>query len=109
MMVTAAEYMRYYDRYMSDLEEPVGHEPAAAFYFVAKIASDHVKVALSGQGADEPWAGYDRYKGVKLSRIYSRMPKFVTNDLAHLIGKVPGRNERLKRGRTSPGQPALLH
>ena len=34
---------------MFDLEEPVGHEPAAAFYFVAKIASQWVKVALSGR------------------------------------------------------------
>jgi asparagine synthase (glutamine-hydrolysing) len=108
MMVGAADYMKYYDRYMSDLEEPVGHEPAAAFYFVAKITSQRVKVALSGQGADEPWAGYDRYKGVKLSRIYSRMPKFVTNDLAHLIGKMPGRMERLKRGLTSLGEPDML-
>jgi asparagine synthase (glutamine-hydrolysing) len=108
MIVTAADYMKYYDRYMSDLEEPVGHEPAAAFYFVANITSQRVKVALSGQGADEPWAGYDRYIGVKLSAIYSRMPSLIRNDLAHLLAKMPGRMERLKRGLTSLGEPDML-
>lgn len=108
MTVTPEDYVRYYDRCMMDLEEPVGHEAAPAFHFVSNITSKHVKVALTGQGADEPWAGYDRYKGVKLSGIYSRLPKFVTNDLAHLIGKMPGRMERLKRGLTSLSEPDML-
>ncbi|MFO1513032.1 MAG: asparagine synthase (glutamine-hydrolyzing), partial [Verrucomicrobiota bacterium] len=77
MTVGAEDYENYYGRYMGDLEEPVGHEPAAAFYFVSKITSERVKVALTGQGADEPWAGYDRYKGIKLSTLYSKMPGVV--------------------------------
>jgi asparagine synthase (glutamine-hydrolysing) len=108
MMVTPEDYVRYYDRYMMDLEEPVGHEAAPAFHFVSNIASKHVKVALAGQGADEPWAGYDRYKGVKLSHIYSRLPKFIANDIAHFICKLPGRHERLKRGLLSLGEPDML-
>ena len=93
---------------MTDLEEPVGHEPAAAFYFVSKITSQRVKVALTGQGADEPWAGYDRYKGVKLSTIYSRLPQAVTGGLAAAIRNVPGRMERLKRGAASLGERDML-
>jgi asparagine synthase (glutamine-hydrolysing) len=108
MTVTPQDYVHYYERYMMDLEEPVGHEAAPAFHFVSNITSKRVKVALTGQGADEPWAGYDRYKGVKLSGIYSRLPKFITNDLAHLIGKMPGRMERLKRGLTSLAEPDML-
>ncbi len=94
MTVGPDDYARYYERYMGDLEEPVGHEPAAAFYFLAKITREHVKVALTGQGADEPWAGYDRYKGVKLSTLYSRMPSAVTSGLVPLIAKMTGRAER---------------
>ena len=105
MTVTAADYIKYYDRYMSDLEEPVGHEPAPAFYFVAKITSDRVKVALSGQGADEPWAGYDRYVGMKLSAIYRRMPDLVTKQIAPLLARLPGRMERFKRGVASLSEP----
>lgn len=108
MMVGPEHYARYYERYMSDLEEPVGHEPAAAFYFVAQITSQSVKVALTGQGADEPWAGYDRYIGVKLSKYYSQLPALLTNDVAHLLARMPGRMERLKRGLNSLGEPDML-
>ncbi len=108
LMVGSEDYENYYGRYMHDLEEPVGHEPAAAFYFVSKITSERVKVALTGQGADEPWAGYDRYLGVKLSRFYSRLPSVVTRGLAPLLARVPGRLERFKRGVASLGEPDML-
>jgi len=108
MMVGSEDYERYYQRYMEDLEEPVAHEPAAAFYYVSKITSEHVKVALTGQGADEPWAGYDRYLGVKYSSFFNRLPKFITQGLVPLVAKVPGRMERLKRGAVSLGEPDML-
>jgi asparagine synthase (glutamine-hydrolysing) len=107
-MLGPDDYVKYYDRYMQDLEEPVGNETAAAFYFVSKLTSQKVKVALTGQGADEPWAGYDRYKGVKLSTIYSRLPEAVTGTIASLGARLPGRFERLKRGVTSLSEPDML-
>ena len=108
MMVSAEDYMQYYNRYMWDLEEPVGNETAAAFYFVAKITRERVKVALTGQGADEPWAGYNRYIGVKLSNAYRRMPNLITDRVAPLVARMPGRMERLKRGVESLGEPDTL-
>jgi len=107
-MLGPDDYAKYYERYMWDLEEPVGNETAAAFYFVSKITSERVKVALTGQGADEPWAGYDRYKGVKLSAVYSKMPGVVTNGLAPIIARMPGRMERLKRGVASLNERDML-
>jgi asparagine synthase (glutamine-hydrolysing) len=108
MLVSAEDYCKYYERYMQDLEEPVGHEAAAAFYFVSKATRERVKVALCGQGVDEPWAGYDRYKGVKLSALYSRMPGLVTDGLLPLIAKLPGRAERFKRGVSSLSERDML-
>jgi asparagine synthase (glutamine-hydrolysing) len=107
-MLTPGDYMGYYERYMSDLEEPVGNETAAAFYFVSRLARRHVKVALTGQGADEPWAGYDRYKGAKLSALYSRLPQGITGSIASLVARLPGRTERLKRGVSSLGERDML-
>ncbi len=108
MMVKPEDYLKYYQNYLWDLEEPVGNETAAAFYFVSKITREKVKVALTGQGADEPWAGYDRYLGVKFSEFYSRMPAMVTGPLAKLVTRIPGRLERLKRGVVSLGEPDML-
>jgi asparagine synthase (glutamine-hydrolysing) len=107
-MVGPKDYLSYYESYLRDLEEPVGHEAASAFYFLAKGTSKYVKVALTGQGADEPWAGYDRYIGVKLSNIYNRLPAMVTGPLARLLIRMPGRFERLKRGAVSLGEPDIL-
>jgi asparagine synthase (glutamine-hydrolysing) len=108
MTVTPEDYLKYYENYLWDIEEPLGNETAAAFYFVSKIAREEVKVALSGQGADEPWAGYDRYLGVKLSTFYSRMPSVVTDQIAPLLGRIPGRFERMKRGVASLSEPDVL-
>jgi asparagine synthase (glutamine-hydrolysing) len=108
MMVASDDYLKYYEKYLWDLEEPVGNETAAAFYFVSKITSEKVKVALTGQGADEPWAGYDRYIGAKLSGVYSRMPAWVTTPFAGLVTRIPGRFERLKRGALSLAEPDVL-
>jgi asparagine synthase (glutamine-hydrolysing) len=98
MIVRATDYEQYFDRHLWDLEEPLGNETAAAFYFVSQIASRKVKVALAGQGADEPWAGYHRYIGVKLSQIYSRLPRFLTESAVRPIVERASGNERLRRG-----------
>ena len=98
MVISAQDYLSYYERYLWDLEEPVGNESAAAFYFVSKLAASQVKVALTGQGADEPWGGYHRYLGAQLSESYRRIPSPIRRRLiAPLVNALP-RNERLKRG-----------
>lgn len=108
MNVKPDDYLKYYENYLWDLEEPVGNETAAAFYFVSKITREKVKVALAGQGADEPWAGYDRYLGAKMSTLYSRMPSIITGSMAGIVNRIPGRFERLKRGVSSLNEPDML-
>jgi asparagine synthase (glutamine-hydrolysing) len=108
MIVNAGEYQKYYDHYLWDLEEPLGNESAAAFYFVSLIASQKVKVALNGQGADEPWAGYDRYKGLKLSQYYSKLPSFVTSILASPFFENIVSDEKLKRALLSLSEKDVL-
>jgi len=107
MMVTAKDYEKYYERYLWDLEEPVGNETAAAFYFVSLIASREVKVALTGQGADEPWAGYGRHLGIRLSQTYSRLPSALTQNIAAAI-EPWARKEQLKRGLVSLSERDVL-
>jgi asparagine synthase (glutamine-hydrolysing) len=108
IIVRPGDYLQYFHRYMQDIEEPVAHEAAPAFYFLSRLAGERVKVALTGQGADEPWAGYDRYKVVKFSRFCSCLPAFVGTSFAKMSRRIPGRFERLKRALLSVGEPDLL-
>jgi asparagine synthase (glutamine-hydrolysing) len=108
MIVGPQDYQDYYKRYLWDLEEPVGNESAAAFYFVSLIASRKVKVALSGQGADEPWAGYDRHIGIKLSQMYSQIPQVVTRRILGPMVDRFGRDPRWRRGTVALDEPDIL-
>ncbi len=108
LRVSSGDYEQYFERYMCDVEEPVGHESAPAFYFVSKLAQPHVKVALAGQGADEPWAGYGRHVGVKLSQAYSRLPTVMTRSFAAAASSLPFTSERLRRGVQALSERDLL-
>ena len=108
MIVSPQDYLDYYDRYLWDLEEPVGNESAAAFYFVSQIAAKEVKVALTGQGADEPWGGYHRYLGLQISEYYRKLPRAIRQGLIKpFVNSLPG-NERWKRGVASLDEPDVL-
>jgi asparagine synthase (glutamine-hydrolysing) len=108
MMLGSKHYLDYFVRYMSDLEEPVAHEPAPAFYFLSQLTRARVKVALTGQGADEPWAGYDRYLGIRLSSVYSRLPRVLTERIVPCLARLPFPMERFKRGVASLSERDVL-
>jgi asparagine synthase (glutamine-hydrolysing) len=108
MIVRPSDYEKYYERYLLDLEEPLGNETAAAFYFVSLIAGRKVKVALTGQGADEPWAGYHRHLGAQLSQVYGRLPAFLTQQLIPPAVAKFSKSERLRRAVVSLNEKDVL-
>ena len=54
-------------------DEPFSDDSVVPSYYVSQFTRQHVKVALSGLGGDELFAGYQRYSGVLLSQYYSRL------------------------------------
>ncbi len=79
--ILESDYLNFFDKYLYHLEEPVGNESAAAYYFVANLAKGNVKVLLNWQGADEPFAGYDRYIGLYYSEKYPKLLKMLSSVL----------------------------
>jgi asparagine synthase (glutamine-hydrolysing) len=55
-------------------DEPFADSSAVPTFAVAQATARHVKVALSGIGGDETFAGYPRYLGVRCSEWYARVP-----------------------------------
>ena len=43
-------------------DEPIAHPSSVALNFVSRLAGEHVKVVLTGEGSDETLAGYNRYR-----------------------------------------------
>ena len=74
MTITARDFADFMPRYVWHMEEPVCEPPAVAMYYVSKMARNHVKVLLSGEGGDEAFAGYNNYRNVvwleRLKRVF---------------------------------------
>ncbi|HHS91795.1 MAG TPA: asparagine synthase (glutamine-hydrolyzing), partial [Campylobacterales bacterium] len=62
MIANASEYMQNLNQATFMNEEPNGTENTFAQYEISKLASEHTKVLLAGQGADEIFMGYGKYK-----------------------------------------------
>ena len=66
VLMDAVDYREMLPKVISKLEEPLCTTSIIPFYYLTELAGRHVKVALSGQGADEEFAGYTRYVGERL-------------------------------------------
>ena len=55
------------------LGEPLGDASILPTYLLSKYTREHVTVALSGDGGDELFAGYDPFKALTPARLYARM------------------------------------
>src|SRR5205085_1412866 len=54
--------------------EPFGDSSALPTHYLARQTRGHVKVALSGDGGDELFGGYDRYRAMRLAQRLQRLP-----------------------------------
>jgi asparagine synthase (glutamine-hydrolysing) len=105
--ITADDFWNFLPSYVRHMEDPVCEPPAVALYYVSKLARNHVKVLLSGEGGDEAFAGYPNYPNMlKLDRIRAAL-----GPLARPVGGVAARaglwlgNERAHRYGTALGRP----
>lgn len=85
------------------LDEPIATPSALALYHLGRLAAAHVKVVLTGQGADEPWAGYRRHRGERLGRWYRRLPRPLRTGLLEPAA-LQLRDERLRRAVAALGE-----
>jgi asparagine synthase (glutamine-hydrolysing) len=98
------------------LDEPFADNSILPTFLVSRMARKHVKVALSGDGGDELFAGYDHYKAERLLALYGRVPGAARRAALGLLGrgverrptKRGGVRRRLHRLEEALREPAFL-
>ena len=71
------------------LDQPLADPSCVALYFVSKLAAEHVKVVLSGEGADELFGGYRIYHEPTSLAGYQKLPRFLRRAAAAVVSALP--------------------
>jgi asparagine synthase (glutamine-hydrolysing) len=88
--VSSEEYFGSVGDVQYHLDEPLANPSANLLYFVSKRAAEDLKVVLSGEGADEMFAGYNVYKEPLAVRKYtSKVPAFQRKAVAAAVRRLP--------------------
>ncbi len=90
-LITTDEYWNILPKIQYHMDEPLADPSAIALYFVSNTAAQHVKVALSGEGADEFFGGYNIYHEPFSLEGYQKLPKVLRKGLAACVKALPFR------------------
>ncbi len=88
-LITTDEYWNALPKIQYHMDEPLADPSAVALYFVSETAAKHVKVALSGEGADEFFGGYNIYHEPFSLSGYQKLPLGLRRGLAKLAKAMP--------------------
>jgi len=78
------------------LDEPIGDAATIPLYLMARETKKHVTVVLSGEGSDELFAGYDKYKVLYYSRFMPPIPQLSHSGMMGRLNSLFCRNEATK-------------
>lgn len=88
-LISEEEYWEALPKVQYHLDQPLADPSCVALYFVSKLAAEHVKVVLSGEGADELFGGYRIYHEPTSLAGYQKLPRFLRKAAAGLVSAVP--------------------
>ncbi len=88
-VISDDEYWGNIRKVQYHMDQPLADASCIALYFVSKMASEYVKVVLSGEGADELFGGYNIYHEPDDFEAYKKLPLGLRKALAALAKKLP--------------------
>ena len=88
-VITAQEFAARLPQIIWQLDDPMADAAAIPLWFVAREARRHVKVVLSGEGADELFGGYGVYYQPSVVRAATRLPGWGRNSAGAMAARIP--------------------
>ena len=89
-VISPEEYWSSLEMIQYHMDEPLADPSAVALYFVCNIASEKLKVVLSGEGADEIFGGYNVYSDPN-GTVYDKLPRAVKRCVGSIASKLPAK------------------
>ncbi len=86
-VITSDEFWDAVPTVQYHMDQPLADPSCIALYFVSKLASEHVKVVLSGEGADELFGGYQVYRNPMNHKLYQTVFPYPLRKLIRNIAK----------------------
>jgi asparagine synthase (glutamine-hydrolysing) len=99
VLVSAREYFEALPGLVWQEDEPIAFTSSVPLFFVSRLASEHVKVVLTGEGADELFLGYNRYRVTYWNHLmgapyYALAPAALRHQVRRLLRRLPSRLSR---------------
>ncbi|MBH5320511.1 asparagine synthase (glutamine-hydrolyzing) [Paenibacillus sp. GSMTC-2017] len=88
-MISAEECFNMLPTIQYHMDEPQSNPSSVPLYFLAELASKHVTVVLSGEGADEIFGGYAWYETTPAMKKYERLPYALRRPMSFLAKSLP--------------------
>jgi asparagine synthase (glutamine-hydrolysing) len=96
LVVQAIDVEKYLPKLVWHFDEPFADPVALPTYIISEFASKQVKVVLTGDGADENFAGYLRYQIENYLRFFKNTPPLLQKNLQRMVNVLP-RSKRIKK------------
>lgn len=89
-LISSEEFWAAVPKVQYHMDQPLADPSCIALYFVAKLASEYVKVVLSGEGADELFGGYTCYNEPRVFNLYQKVvPYCIRKAICAVCKKLP--------------------
>lgn len=88
-IISSDEFWANIEKVQYYMDQPLADPSCIALYFVSKLASEYVKVVLSGEGADELFGGYTIYNEINSLKAYQKLPAGIRKMLADIVRPMP--------------------
>ncbi|KRM12317.1 asparagine synthase (glutamine-hydrolyzing) [Paucilactobacillus suebicus] len=87
--ITPLRFAQDFHKFVYSMDDPLADPAAVAQYFLTHMAGQHCKVALSGEGADEIFGGYNIYNEPNSLKVFRSVPNMLNHVLHGLATLIP--------------------